>query len=231
MQHMAAAVATAAISFLVFFFFNSFFLPCSSLPLLFALSRLFSSLSSSRYLLLFATISFLAAAALFSLETSEQLHGEWHCQWVCVCVPARLFLSLLSGSRSHYHSAHIHRTGWRARRLVVVVVVVSQFCSAQFAWFSSSIKFFPVLSFSSFFQLFCSSFSVLFALFSFVSFRFAAAAAATSTPLRFESGHPMLRRIPPRVSYCRPGARSLGHGSGIVRQPAIAKIRLQTGAH
>lgn len=135
------------------------------------------------------------------------------CSSVCVCVPARLFLSLLSGSRSHYHPAHIHRTGfcrncvWRARRLVVVVVV-SQFCSAQFAWFSSLIKFFPVLSFSSFFQLFCSSFSVLFALFSFVSSRFAAAAAATSTPLRFESGHPMLRRIPSRVSYCRPGARS-----------------------
>lgn len=93
-----------------------------------------------------------------------------------------IFIPTLWVSRSHYHPAHIHRTGfcrncvWRARRVAIAIVSQFssvQFSSAQFATFSSLIKFFPQFFFLSSFFL-----PVLFVFFRFV-FAFAVCAATS----------------------------------------------------
>lgn len=244
--------AVAAISFLVFFCFNSFIFSSVHLSH-FCLHFLVSSPASLPHVICcyllqypFWLLQHFFHWKHLSNFTASGTDSKCVCPCVfeCVCVCQLVYFYPCSRGLARI----ITRRTYIALDFVVIAYgeLVASSSRRQSVLFSSvrlvqlfNKVFIPVLSFSSFFQLFCTSFSVLsqffcssfcFVFFRFVSFRFAAAAAATSTPLRFESGHPMLRRIPARVSYCRPGARSLGHGSGIVRQPAIAKIRLQTGA-
>lgn len=129
-----------------------------------------------------------------------------------------IFIPTLWVSRSHYHPAHIHRTGfcrncvWRARR--VAIAIVSQFSSVQL----SSVRyvqlfnkvFSSVLLFEFFFFL-----PVLFVFFRFV-FAFAVC-AATSVEIWERSPHAEWATV--SALSVGPGVGAgPGHGPGIVRQ-------------